>query len=158
MKSISNKWFTFVLISLLAARTVRADNAKKPASKDACTATIKTAVDKAFPKATITKCKAETDKGVSLVEVKISKADGNAAEIDVALDGKILQVEEKVAIDKVPAAVMKAFAAKYPKAKADRAEKQSPTDGKPSYEIAFKDDKGKKEATFTEDGKFVEEE
>ena len=50
------------------------------------------------------------------------------------------------------------IAAKYPKAKADSAEKQTPAGGKISYEIAFADGATRKEATFTEDGKFVEEE
>ena len=48
----------------------------------------------------------------------------------------------------------KAFAAKYPKAKADRAEKQVKADKTTTYEIAF----GKTEVTFKDDGTFVEEE
>ncbi len=52
-----------------------------------------------------------------------------------------------------------AFEAKYPKTKASKAEKQTKADGTVTYEIAFKDAKGKKhEATFKEDGTFVEEE
>jgi putative PepSY-like beta-lactamase-inhibitor len=123
-----------------------------------CPAAVKNAIAKAFPKATIAACKAEKEHGHDQFEVKIAKADGNKAEVDVSPDGKILQVEEKIALDKVPAAVMKAFSAKYPKAKADAAEKQTPATGAPTYELAFATDKGRKEATFSEDGKFVEEE
>jgi len=55
--------------------------------------------------------------------------------------------------------VTAAFEAKYPKTKASKAEKQTKADGTVTYEIAFKDAKGKKhEATFKEDGTFVEEE
>ena len=120
----------------------------------ACPAAVKTAIDKAFAKSTIKTCKPEKDQ----FEVKLTKADGTSAEVDVSPDGKILQVEEKIPVSKVPAAVMKAFAAKYPKAKVDAAEKQTPAKGAVSYELAFATDSGRKEATFTEDGKFVEEE
>jgi hypothetical protein len=130
-----------------------------PARADtACPAAVKTAIDKAFAKSTISRCKAEKEHGHDQFEVKLTKADGTSAEVDVSTDGKILQVEEKIPVGKVPAAVMKAFAAKYPKAKVDGAEKQTPAQGAVSYELAFASDSGRKEATFTEDGKFVEEE
>ena len=140
----------WILSLVLVGGAARADTS--------CPAAVKNAIDKAFPKATIATCKAEKEHGHDQFEVKIAKADGNKAEVDVSPDGKILQVEEKIALDKVPAAVMKAFAAKYPKAKADAAEKQTPATGAPTYELAFATDKGRKEATFSEDGKFVEEE
>jgi hypothetical protein len=112
---------------------------------------------KAFPKATISACKAEHEHGKDIVEVKLTKAGGDKIEVDVAPDGTILQVEENIAIEALPGPVKKAFAAKYPKAKATGAEKQ--TQGKDvRYEIAFQTDKGRKEATFSVDGTFVEEE
>lgn len=129
-----------------------------PPKSPSCPAAVKTAIDKAFAKSTITKCKAEREDGHDQFEVKLTKADGAKAEVDVAPDGKILQVEEKIAVNKLPAAVSKAFAAKYRKAKIDTAEKQTPAKGTVSYELAFSTDAGRKEATFTEDGKFVEEE
>ena len=161
MQIVSKKWFAVVVtsMSLLSAVTlVRADDSKKTTAKETCPKDVTNAIDKAFPKATITKCKAENEHGHAQFEVKLTKADGAKAEADVTPEGKIIQVEEKIAIDQVPSAVMKGFAAKYPKAKPDAAEKQTPSDGKPTYEIAFPGDNGRKEATFTEDGKFVEEE
>jgi hypothetical protein len=149
---LTNRWLTVAAftMSLLVSLPSRADDAK-PAP---CPASVKTAIDKAFPKSTSMICKAEKAR----FEVKLTKADGNKVEVDVSADGKILQIEEKIALDKVPAAVMKAFAAKYPKAKVDAAEKQTPATGPASYELAFATDKGRKEATFSEDGKFIEEE
>lgn len=141
----------FTTASLFATSAI-ADDAKT------CPAAVTKATDKAFPKSTIAKCKAEKEHGQDQFEVKLTKADGSMAEVDVAPDGKILQVEEKIAVDKVPAAVMKAFAAKYPKAKVGAAEKQTPASGTPSYELAFATDTGRKEVTFTESGTFVEEE
>jgi putative PepSY-like beta-lactamase-inhibitor len=123
-----------------------------------CPAPVKAAIEKAFPKSTISSCKAEKEHGHDQFEVVLAKQDGGKAEVDVAPDGKILVVEEPVALDKVPAAVMKAFAAKYPKAKATGAEKETPTGGKASYELQFETGGKKHEATFTEAGAFVEEE
>jgi len=123
-----------------------------------CPAAVTTAIEKAFPKSTVQVCKAEREDGHDQFEVKLTKADGAKLEADVSPAGAILQTEEVVALDRVPAAVKKAFAAKYPKATATRAEKQTPATGKPSYELAFQADGKRKEATFAEDGAFVEEE
>lgn len=124
-----------------------------PAFAD-CPAAVKATVDKTFPHATIDACRLESHS----YEVKIHKADHARAELDVAADGKLLQVEEPIDLAKVPAAVMKAFSTRYPKAKADSAEKQTPASGAVSYEIAFVSAGKRTEATFTADGKFVEEE
>jgi hypothetical protein len=118
-----------------------------------CPTAVTDAIAKAFPKAKIDSCKAEKEHGHDQFEVRVTKADAKRAEIDVAPDGKILQVEEKIAPAELPDAVKKAFAAKYPKAKAERAEKQT-AGADVSFEIAF----GTKEATFKADGTFVEEE
>jgi uncharacterized membrane protein YkoI len=129
---------------LLATATAAAD----------CPKPVTDAIAKAFPKAKVDACKPE---GANF-EARLTKADGARIEVDVAADGKILQIEEAIPLDKVPAAVMKAFAARYPKAsKPTRAEKQS-GGATTSYELAFSDGSATKEATFTEDGKFVEEE
>lgn len=118
-----------------------------------CPKAVTDGVMKAFPKSKITKCHPEHEDGKDIFEAKITRADGMKAEVDVGPDGSILQIEEKIAVDKLPDAVKKAFAARYPKAKAERAEKQ--TAGKTvTYEVAF----GETEATFAENGKFIEEE
>ena len=145
-------------LPLLAAAPLFAEPTKPAPPAAGCPDTVKSAIAQAFPKSTISKCKAEREHGHDQFEVKLVRADGTKAEVDVAADGKILQIEEGIAVDKVPAAVMKAFAARYPKAKVDTAEKQTPAAGAPSYELAFTTDTGRKEATFTEAGQFVEEE
>lgn len=144
-------------LSLLAVAPVRADS-PKPAAGTTCPEVVKGAIAHLFPKATIARCKPEHEDGHDQFEVKVVKADGAKAEVDVAPDGKVLQIEEKVAVDSLPAAVKKAFATKYPKAKLLGAEKQTPAAGTPSYELAFHTDHGRVEATFAEDGTFVEEE
>lgn len=140
-----------ILVLLLAAVPAYAD------APGGCPAAVTTAVIKAFPKATIGACKAEHEHGKDRFEVKLTKSSGEKLEVDVAPDGTVLQVEEKIAVDALPAAVKKAFAAKYPRAKATGAEKQ--TAGKDvRYEIAFSIDNSRKEATFAADGTPLEEE
>jgi hypothetical protein len=133
----------------------RADNVRKP---DDCPAAVRTAIDKLFAKATITKCKAEREHGRDQFEVKLVKRDGSKAEVDLTPHGKILQIEEVIPVDQLPKAVAKAFAARYPKATIDTAEKQTRSSGNLTYELAFAVDGHRKEVTFTDDGKFVEEE
>ena len=128
-----------------------------PAHAD-CPAAVGAAIAKAFPKSTVAGCKLEREHGHDQYEVRVTKAGGAKAEVDVTPDGKIVQVEEKIALADVPAAVTKAFAAKYPKAKIDGAEKQTSSANEVSYELAFAAADGRHEVTFTADGKLVEEE
>jgi uncharacterized membrane protein YkoI len=102
-------------------------------------------------------CKQETEDGKLQYEVKITLKDGKRMELDVDPAGKILLTEEYVELAAVPAAVMSTLATKFPGAKATRAEKQTASDGKVTYEIAFGAGEAKKEATFTADGAMVEE-
>jgi hypothetical protein len=143
-----------IALSLCGARYANADD-KKPA----CPTAVVSAVAKAYPDGTVSSCKHEVEDGHEQFEVKLTRKTGGMLELDVSPDGKILQTEEKVDLKDVPDAVMKAFAAKYPKAKATRAEREVQADGNTYYELGFVGDKGKKqEATFSTDGKFVEEE
>jgi hypothetical protein len=124
-----------------------------------CPSAVKDAAQKAYPGSRVTSCKQEKEKGKVQYEVKLATKGEQKLELDISPEGSVLLTEEVVATGSVPKGVMSAFGAKYPKMKADRAEKQTTADGTVTYEIAFKDAKGKKhEATFKEDGTFVEEE
>ena len=81
-----------------------------------CPAAITSAIDKRFPKSVVKACKAEREHDKDQYEVVLTKADGGRVEVDLSSAGDILQTEEVVPLDKVPAAVTKAFAAMYPKA------------------------------------------
>lgn len=119
-----------------------------------CPAPVTAAVAKAYPKSTVTSCVAEK----AQFEVKLVRAGGAKLELDVAPDGAILLTEEVIAVDQLPAVVAKAFAAKYPKARPTRAERQTPAKGHVTFELAFAGDKGAREATFDDTGAFVGEE
>jgi len=120
----------------------------------ACPAAVTDAAKKAFPDASITKCVAEN----SGYEVKMLKKDKSRVELDITSKGQIEQIEEVVPVASIPQAVTKAFAAKYGKAAILRAEKQTKADKSVTFEVAFKVGKEMKEATFKDDGTFVEEE
>lgn len=127
------------------------------ANAPSCPAAVTAALARAFPGATIAGCKPEREHGKDRFEAKLTRSGGAPVEVDLDPDGTILQVEEKIAVDALPVAVKQAFAARYPKVTATGAEKQ--TAGKDvRYEVAFRGDGGRKEATFSADGSFVGEE
>jgi hypothetical protein len=128
-------------------------------AKTDCPSPVKDAVKKAYPSSKVTACKEEKEKGKVQYEVKLETKEAKKLELDVSPEGSVLLTEEAIATGSVPKGVLAAFDAKYPKMKAAKADKQTKADGTVTYEIAFKDAKGKKhEATFKEDGTFVEEE
>ena len=128
-------------------------------AKSGCPSAVKDAAQKAYPSSKVTACKEEKEKGKVQYEVKLETKERKKLELDVSPEGSVLLTEEEVATGSVPKAVTAAFEAKYPKTRASKAEKQTKADGTITYEIAFKDAKGKRhEATFKEDGTFVEEE
>jgi hypothetical protein len=129
-----------------------------PASASPCPANVTASVLKAHAGAVVTECKQETEHGKVQYEVKITSKDGARKELDVDPGGKILLTEEYVELASVPQAVVTAFTAKFPGAKASRAEKQTASDGKVTYELAFGSGAARKEATFSSDGAFLEEE
>ncbi len=126
------------------------------ASAETCPAAVTAAVKKAFPDGTITKCAAHVEKGQKHFEAKVSRGKATL-EIDVSPKGEILLIEEPIAVADLPAAVTRALAARYPKVKATRAEKMT-KGAELSFEIAFQSEGRRKEATFKQDGTFVEEE
>ncbi|HVT59814.1 MAG TPA: PepSY-like domain-containing protein [Thermoanaerobaculia bacterium] len=129
------------------------------AATAACPAAVKDAALKAYPSAKVTACKEEKEKGKVQYEVKLETKEAKKLELDISPEGTLLLTEEPAALASLPTAVTAAFAAKYPKMKAASADKQTKPDGTVTYEMAWKDAKGKRhEATFKDDGTFVEEE
>ncbi len=121
-----------------------------------CPAAVTEAVKKAFPDGAITKCAAHLEKGQKQFEAKVTRGKARL-EIDLSPTGDILLIEEPIALADLPSLVAKAFATRYPKAKATKAEKM--TKGtEATFEIAFQLGGRRKEATFSQAGDFVEEE
>lgn len=119
-----------------------------------CPAAVSDAAKQAIPDATITKCVEKK----SHFEVKMQRKDKSIVELELSAAGDVEEIEEVIQVSAIPAAVTKAFAAKYPKMTISKAEKQTRADKTVRYEVAFKTNKGLAEATFEANGKFVEEE
>ncbi len=129
------------------------------AAKPACPSGITAAATQAVPDATVLACSPEHEDGIDKFEVKLArKATKSLVEVDVAVDGNVMAIEERITLDQLPGVVTKAFAAKYPKAKLLRAERETVTGKGMFFEVAFDAAGKQREATFKEDGSFVEEE
>ena len=128
-----------------------------PAWASPCPTNVTDAAIHAHAGAVANECKQETEDGKLRYEVKITLKDGKRLELEVDPAGTILLTEEQVELAAVPPAVMTAFAAKYPGARATKAEKQTASDGSVTYELAFGAGAAKKEAAFNADGTAVEE-
>jgi biopolymer transport protein ExbD len=144
----SSRTFRVLLFASITALPLAA------AADTSCPTVVTDAAKKAFPDAALIKCVVEK----SGFEVKMQKKDKSKVELDISAKGEILQTEEVVPVATLPEKVTKAFAARYPKSTLLKAEKQSRADKTVTFEVAFKVDKALKEATFKEDGTFVEEE
>jgi hypothetical protein len=108
--------------------------------------------------ATVVSCNREREHGHTQYEVRLTTKDSARIEVDVSPEGRILLTEERIALGEVPPAVMRALTAKYAAARPSRAERQTAADGKVTYELGWESSGKRKEATFTADGAFVEEE
>jgi hypothetical protein len=132
----------------LAAAGVRVklEDVPKPAVK---------AVQDRFPKATIRYADKETD-GTFELAIK----DGEKLlDVGVTAEGRLLNVKEEVAADKLPKAVTDGLEKKHPGAKVVEAEKVIVIDGKKekvTYELKVKADQKTFEVVVGEDGKVVE--
>src|SRR5258706_16077593 len=88
------------------------------ADAPACPKTITDAALKLVPGGKVTKCSSHTDH----FGVHLDKKDGGKIELVLNAKGEVQETEEVVAVSALPAAVSKAFAARYPKIAATKAE------------------------------------
>jgi Putative beta-lactamase-inhibitor-like, PepSY-like len=140
-----------LLASLAMAGAATAGEEKIPV-KELPRAVLR-AVEAKFPKAEIEGAAKEEEDGKTVYEVSLEVADRG---VDVALtpDGTILEVEKEIPVDELPAAVKKALAKKYPKAKVAKAEAITKGEGGATeYEVVLAS-----EVVVTAKGKFVESE
>jgi hypothetical protein len=126
--------------------------AAKPPAKHSWPAPVEAAFKKAYPNATVKNVSKETENGK--VQYEVESMDGaQARDLVYLADGKLVLYEELIPQTEVPAAVMTALKAKYPKATVTRAEKLF-QDGTMNYELAVKG-AGQGEVILTPAGKWV---
>jgi hypothetical protein len=116
------------------------------------------AIKAKYPKAEMVSAEKEDEDGKKTFEVEI-KTEGQALEVALTHEGKIIQVEKVIDAKDLPKVVAEAVEAKYPKATIKKVEEVSKEDKVASYEVALVTaDKKKLEAEFDVTGKFIEEE
>ena len=112
---------------------------------------VRKAVDRKFPEAKFRGAAKEVEDGKTTYEVEMT-IEGRAVDAILSPEGKILEVEREVPAAKLPAAVAKALAAKYPGAKIEKAETITKgEDGPVRYEVAIKGT----EVVLTPEGRVV---
>lgn len=111
---------------------------------------VRKAVKKRFPEAEIRGAAKEVEDGKTTYEVEL-ELDGRSVDVALNADGKILEIEKEIPAEKLPSAVRKKLAARYPGAKIEKAEEVTRgEDGPVRYEVAIK-----AEVVLTAKGKVV---
>jgi len=111
---------------------------------------VRKAVEKAFPKAEIEGASKEVEHGDTIYEVKLEIED-RPVEVALKADGTIVEIEKEVRVHDLPKAVKKALAAKFPRAKIEKAEEITKGHNGPvHYEVAIK-----AEVLLTAEGQIV---
>jgi hypothetical protein len=145
-----------IALNAQAGQAKPAPQAAKPepkvAAKVALPAAVEAAFKKAYPNATIKHVSKETEKGQ--VQYEVESMDGTQArDLVYRADGTLVLYEELIPESAVPAAVVSAVKAKYPKATFSRCEKLF-KDGTMNYELGLKG-AAAKEVVITPEGKWV---
>src|SRR5262245_14200581 len=134
MRAFIPSWRTAAVVMglFLCAGAAPADEEKVPLDK--LPQAVVDAVKAKFPKAKLVSAEKETDDGKTVYEVAI-KNDKQSIEVTLTPEGKIVEIEKRIAAKDLPKAVAKALEEKYPKATYKRIEEI----------IKVKDDKEKLE-------------
>jgi hypothetical protein len=147
------------VIGLVAIGITVADDKAEKLSPDKLPRAVADAVKTRFPDGKITSAEKEAEGGKVVYDIELTSG-GIKYEMDMLGDGTIVEIEKE--IKEVPAAVAKAIAGKYPKAKIvevmERSKvkdkKETPTD----YEVTIEDGGKKHEVVVSLDGKSVKTE
>jgi predicted DNA-binding antitoxin AbrB/MazE fold protein len=146
-------------VSALMALTARAGATEDEVPLKDLPKAVTDAVKAKYPKAELKEAAKEVKGGKTVYEVE-TKLAGKGLDLIVGADGKILEIEEEVAVADLPKAVSSAVKAKYESGTIKKAEKLTVTEGnKTSYEVIV-DLKGKKsrELAISADGKITSDE
>ena len=105
-----------------AAASVLADD--EPIKVGDLPKAVTAAVKAKYPKGEMTKAMKEEEHGKTTYEV-IVEIEGKKLDVAVSTAGKILEVEQSIAVESLPKEVTAAIKAKYPRAKVKKAEQVS---------------------------------
>jgi len=164
MRSIFNGFGVCALavgLTLVAMGRAEDDKAKK-IPLDKAPKAVRDAIQGRFPGADVNSIEKETEKGKVVYDVEL-KQKGRKYEMDIQEDGTIIEIEKEVALNDVPAPVMQALKAKFPKATIKEVMEVNKVTGKREtpdhYEVTIETaDKKTQEVTVSLDGKSIKKE
>lgn len=132
-----------IMISIILGMSSLALAQEKKMKPKDLPASVKTAFHKEYPQARINGASSEKEKGK--VYYEIESVDGKMKrDLLYSPDGAIVEVEEGITMDMVPAAVKSALEKEYPKSAVTKSEKVT-REGVTNYEFQLKVGKGRKE-------------
>jgi len=120
---------------------------------DTVPAPVRAGFEKAFASAAMKDCAKEVEKGKTTYEI-ISTEGETSRHVRLHADGRIMEVEEPVAIGSVPEPARQAVSKKYPKGEIALVEKVT-REGQVSYEFQVKQGKKSMQMAVDENGKQV---
>ena len=106
-----------------------------------------------YPKARITGATKETVKGETSYEISCNDST-TKRDIHYSADGKLIETEEEITVDKLPNAISNAISKQFTKGKIMKIE-LSVKDFNTAYEVLIRDKKKKFEVVFSPDGSVV---
>jgi uncharacterized membrane protein YkoI len=135
MKPYCHKLATSGMLAILTSATsVLAE--EQQISCDTVPRAVRAAFERAFPKASITECSKEVEKGKTAYEISSTEG-GTRRDVLFHADGGLIVIEEEVAIESTPDSVQQAVRKTYPGGDIMLAEKIT-RDGAVMYEFRVK--------------------
>jgi uncharacterized membrane protein YkoI len=164
MRRIPGRFGMSVLAVLLMLVTItRAEDEKaKKIPFDKAPKAVRDAIQGRFPGADVNSIEKETENGKVVYDVEL-KQKGRKYEMDIQEDGTIIEIEKEIALQNVPAAVLQALKARFPKAAIKEVMEVNKVKGKEEkpdhYEVTIETaDKKTHEVTVSLDGKNIKKE
>ena len=156
MKNLQRAIFYALALFLIAGLTSQAiAGDKKITKKDVPAAALK-AFEAAFPKVTVNAYLTEVEDGKTFFEFETVEGTIKR-DILYTADGTLVEVEEKLTTENIPAEIVKAVTTDMPKAKIVRGEKTT-KGSEVTYEVKIKAGKKTGKVILSADGKIIKKE
>ena len=114
------------------------------------------AATREFPSAGVVACNGTRVDGHDVYDVQIAERTRPRRDVIVSLDGRVLEIDEALAPERLPAAVRKAFDAAYPGTQVEQAQQRT-TNANVTYRIIFRSGSRTRAVTFTGRGELLPE-
>ncbi len=145
-----------IIVFLLCVLSISAYSQEIKIAPKAIPAIVRQSFRAAYPNAKIKGATKETTKGETVYEVLCKDSLANRT-ISLTSDGKIIETEEDITVDRLPEAVTNAISKQYTKGKIMKIE-LSVKDSKIVYEVLLKMKRKNTEVAFSPDGTIVKSE